>query len=86
MTTSISFDLSQPERIDNPRWTCGWLDAANNTFYAEPTEGMTTEQALAAFAQFLESNHTSYDTAFYLTPTKKKHGAHNAYNGLTPNA
>ena len=41
------------------------------------SDRLTTEQALAAFAQFLESNHTSYDTAFFLTPTKRKEGAHN---------
>ena len=35
MTTSFPFDLSQPERIDNPRWTCGWLDAKTNGFLSK---------------------------------------------------
>ena len=83
MITSISFNVSEPERIDNPRWTCGWLDSKTNVFYDTPTQGLTTEQALAAFAQFLENNHANYDTAFFLTPTQRKDGS---YNGLTPNA
>ena len=86
MTKSISFTVSKPERIDDPRWTCGWLDTETDTFYAEPLKGLTTEQALASFSHFLESNHVNHDTAFFLTPTKRKEGAHNSYNGLTPNA
>jgi hypothetical protein len=71
MTKSI-FDLHKPqERIDDPRWTFGWLDTQDDVFYVEPMEGLTTEEAMIKLAEFMKNNHTSYDTAFYLTPTKK---------------
>jgi len=71
MTASIPFSFPVPERIDDPRWTFGWMDTSDDVFYHEPMQGLTTEEALIKFAEFLQSNHTSYDTAFYLTPTKR---------------
>lgn len=70
--SKLTFDLhKRQERINDPRWTFGWLDTQDDVFYVEPMEGLTTEEAMIKLAEFMKSNHTGYDTAFYLTPTKR---------------
>ena len=71
MTKSTLSLLLEPKRIDDPRWTVGWMDTTDDVFYVEPKEGLTTEEAMIKLAEFMKNNHTNYDTAFYLTPTKR---------------
>ena len=47
-------------------WVTGWLDTTTDSFYSEPTTGMTTDEVLESFAHFLKMNKNDNEVAFWV--------------------
>ena len=56
---------------DTIRWIAGWQESSTGVFYAEPMGGLTTEQVIESFAEFIQKDIHDGGTAFWLVKDKQ---------------